>query len=191
MVFYYNEHIVIGGEIELNNFKNLNVDTQVQFINEQLVENKNFSVTKICKKFGLNKNTVVSRFTTNGYKYEPSIRQYIKDDTREIQKDISNKEIIEKNKSNIDDDIKELLKYKDEIIKLVKQNQNNIGQVSKDMIINVELVEGKTVNHNFKIYESVKKEIQNLQKQYPQFRYQDLVSTALHEYCIKHDKSNK
>lgn len=56
------------------------------------------------------------------------------------------------------------------------------------MIIDVALVGGKTVNHNFKVYENVKKEIQELQKQNEHFRLVDLVSTALHQYYLKHKK---
>ncbi|KOC48356.1 hypothetical protein [Clostridium botulinum] len=175
----------------MNSFNDLNINEQVQFINEQLAENKNLSVTRLCKKCGLSKSTVVGRILKEGYKYNADERKYIKDNNRAIQNNISNKECAAANEDNIDDDIKELLKYKDELIKLAKQNQSSIKKVSKDMIIDIGLVEGKTVNHNFKIYESVKKEVQNIQKQYPHYRYQDLVSTALHEYCIKHDKTNK
>lgn len=174
----------------MSNFNDLNIKEQVNFINSELEKNKSISVTKLCKKFGFNKSTVVSRFTTNGFTYNPKQRKYISDIKAipikakdvDISKESEEKSIKEK-------DLKEIIKYKDTIIKLAKEYQNNIDSIKEDnMIIDVALVGGKTVNHNFKVYENVKKEIQELQKQNEHFRLVDLVSTALHQYYLKHKK---
>src|SRR3712207_8966248 len=55
----------------MSTFNDLNIEEQVNFINSELAKNKSISVTKLCKKFGFNKSTVVSRFTTNGFTYNP------------------------------------------------------------------------------------------------------------------------
>src|SRR3712207_1401097 len=173
-------------------FNDLSINEQINFINEQLQNDSSISVTKLCKKFGLNKNTVVSRFTKGGFKYDSGKRKYIKDDTLMLQDSVSIKEVSlpdkNSNKNSTNEDIEELLRYKDDIIKLVLEHKNSDVVSQKDMIIDNELVGGKTTNHNFKVYTNVKNEIQELQKQYPQFRLLDLVSTALHQYCLKHLK---
>lgn len=172
----------------MSTFNDLNIEEQVNFINSELEKNKSISVTKLCKKFGFNKSTVVSRFTTNGFTYNPKQRKYV-NDTKVIPVECKNIDIPKKmkEKSINENDLKEIIKYKDIIIKLAKEYQNNIDSVKKNnMIIDVALVGGKTVNHNFKVYENVKKEIQELQKQNEHFRLVDLVSTALHQYYLKH-----
>src|SRR3712207_7688814 len=65
-------------------FNDLSINEQINFINEQLNNDSSISVTKLCKKFGFNKNTVVSRFTKSGFKYrseehtsELQSRQYL------------------------------------------------------------------------------------------------------------------
>ncbi|KOC49520.1 hypothetical protein [Clostridium botulinum] len=173
-------------------FNDLSINEQINFVNQQLNNDSSISVTKLCKKFGLNKNTVVSRFTKGGFKYDSSKRKYIKDDTLVIQDNVGIKEVSlpdeNSNKNSTNEDLEELLKYKDDIIKLVMEHKNSDLVCKKDMIIDNNIVGGKTTNHNFKIYTNVKNEIQELQKQYPQFRLLDLVSTALHEYCYKYLK---
>src|SRR3712207_3033119 len=74
-------------------FNDLNINQQIDFINEQLNNDSSSSVTKLCKKFGLNKNTVVSRFTKGGFKYDSSKRKYIKNDTLVVQDNVSIKEV--------------------------------------------------------------------------------------------------
>lgn len=179
--------------LNIKEFDKLTVADQVQFINKELEKDKNISVTKLLKKYGLNKSTVIGRFTDNKYKYDINTRKYILA-TDVIQNNKNNninhksiEEVAVDKDNNIDTDIKELLKYKDDIIEIVKQYQSN-NTVTTDMIIDVGLVGDKTVNHNFKIYENVKKEIQELQKQYNHFKLTDLVSTALHEYYLKYSK---
>lgn len=66
------------------------------------------------------------------------------------------------------------------------EHKNSDGVSQNGMVIDNDIVGGKTTNHNFKVYTNVKNEIQELQKQYSQFRLLDLVSTALHEYCNKY-----
>ena len=171
----------------IKDFDKLTIQEQVGFINNELQKDKKISVTRLCKKYGLNKSTVIGRFLDNKYRYNIDTREYIPD-TDMIHDNIKNKDIeqVAPKDNNIDEDIKELLQYKDDIIDMIKQYQNN--STTTNMIIDVGLVGGKTVNHNFKIYESTKKEIQELQKQYSHFRLTDLVSSALHQYYLKYKK---
>ncbi len=60
-------------------FDKLSIKEQVEFINRELQKDKKISVTKLCKKYGINKSTVISRFTTKGYKYNAELRVYTKD----------------------------------------------------------------------------------------------------------------
>ncbi|WP_434291810.1 hypothetical protein [Clostridium botulinum] len=92
-------------------FDKLSIDNQVEFINEELKNNKEISVTKLCKKHGINKSTIISRFTTKGYKYNAELRCYIKDTLiQNNNKNIKSKEIQVSKKDNLIElqDIKEL-----------------------------------------------------------------------------------
>lgn len=172
----------------IKEFDKLTIQEQVNFINEQLEKDKKISVTRLCKKYGFNKSTVIGRFLDSGYKYNIDTRKYIPA-TDMIQNDIKNKNIEQvavTTYNNIDDDIKELLKYKDDILNMIKQYQNN--STATDMIIDTSIIQEQVQNHNFKVYKNVIKEIQELQKQYSHFRLVDLVSTALHQYYIKYKK---
>lgn len=176
----------------IKEFDKLTIQEQVNFINEQLEKDKKISVTKLCKKFGLNKSTVIGRFTTQGYKYNIDTREYLKD-TDMIHDNIKNKNIEQvavTTDNNIDKDIKELLKYKNDIIDMIKQYKENSTATTDttDMIIDTSIIQEQVQNHNFKIYKNVIKEIQELQKQYSHFRLVDLVSTALHMYYLKYSK---
>ena len=114
----------------MSTFNDLNIEEQVNFINSELEKNKSISVTKLCKKFGFNKSTVVSRFTTNGFTYNPKQRKYV-NDTKVIPVECKNIDISKKmkEKSINENDLKEIIKYKDIIIKLAKEYQNNIDSV--------------------------------------------------------------
>src|SRR3712207_2446786 len=161
------------------NFDQLEISEQVEFLNKQLADNPNTSLTKLLKKLGLNKSTIYKRFTVAGYKYSIDEKKYI----NKISKTISTQNYINKNS-----DSEELFKYKDILIKIAKEYQNDNIDKSNKMIIDTSLVVNKTVNHNFNVYDCVKKEIQDLQKQYPHFKLTDLVSTALHEFFLKYNK---
>src|SRR3712207_7519813 len=91
-------------------FNDLSINEQINFINEQLQNDSSISVTKLCKKFGLNKNTVVSRFTKGGFKYDSGKRKYIKDDTLMLQDSVSIKEVSlpdkNSNKNSTNEDIR-------------------------------------------------------------------------------------
>lgn len=180
----------------INEFNKLTIDEQVNFINRELNKNKKLSVTKLCKHFGINKSTIISRFNTEGYKYNINTRSYIKNNENDIdiiqdsikEKDI--KEIEPQNEEYCDADIKELIKYKDDIIRIVKEYKGNIKANANDkMIIDTDLIENTVCNHNYKVYKNVKEEIQDLQKQYSHFKLVDIVSTALHQFYLENKKA--
>lgn len=177
--------------LNIKEFDKLTVADQVQFINKELEKDKNISVTKLLKKYGLNKSTVIGRFTDNKYKYDINTRKYISA-TDVIQNNIKNKDIEQvavTTDNNIDKDIKELLKYKDDILNMLKEYKSSSSKVADNgLIIDTDIISDKVCNHNFKVYENVKKEIQEIQEQYAHFRLVDLVSTALHEYYLKYKK---
>lgn len=196
----------------IKEFNKLSIAEQVDFINNELNKDKKISVTKLLKKYGFNKSTVIGRFIDNGYQYDIDTRKYLKN-TYMIQNNknieevaatteylaLSNKsleevakELRQKDKklnNNTDTDIKELLKYKNDIIEIVKEYKSSSSKVADNgLIIDTDIISDKVCNHNFKIYENVKKEIQELQEQYSHFRLVDLVSSALHEYYLKYKK---
>lgn len=174
-------------------FDKLDIDKQIEFINSELKKDKNTSVTKLCKKFGFNKNTLISRFNKANYFYDSDNRKYIKSKKNNLDKKVI-EEVAATLEKNIESDIKELIKNKKDILYIIKQYKNNSNKVSredKEMIIDTSIVSEQVQNHNFKVYKNIIKEIQDLQKQYKYFKLTDLVSTALHEYYLKHNKNNK
>lgn len=188
-------------------FNKLSIDEQVTFINNQLEKDKNLSLRKLCKKFGLSRTTIQSRFKNNHYEYDPYDRKYksitkvvekeknINIDTMEevavakVEKYKSNELIflheIEKKKN----DLLELLELKEDIKRLIQNHDKNIINVEAvELKIDKTILKGDAVNRSVKMYGAVYKELQALYEMYPMFRRYDILSQAIHEFYLKYKK---
>lgn len=186
-------------------FEDLTILEQIAFINSELKKDNNISVNRLCDKFGLKRSTIKTRFLKEGYEFNQVSRQYEKmdtiKDTKEIQysndsKQISSNVVEEIATTSIDndlniEDIKELLKYKDRLIELCRSlecGQNVSFEISNQYMVDSDIISSKMVNRNFKIYDKVNKELKELLKQNSQFRLQDIVNSAIHEYYLRYKK---
>lgn len=194
-------------------FDKLSIDKQVQFINIELKKDKNISVTKLCKKFGLNKSTIISRFTKGGYKYSVDTREYIKD-TKVIHNNIKsiNKNIIQNNNKNIitnkiaknNDlmemqelkgrltDLKELLDLKEQLKEIIQQYNKNKNVIDvpepAELKIDKDKLKGELKGRLIKVYQNVNDDWIDFCKSNSQFKMQDLYSMALLEFMEKYKK---
>lgn len=186
-------------------FEELTVLEQIEFINSELMKDKNISVNRLCDKFGFKRSTIKTRFLKVGYEFNAESRQYEKVDTtediKEIQypndsQEVSSNAVEEVATTTIEsdlniEDIKELLQYKDKIIELCKSlesSQKVSSEVSNEYMICSEIISTKIINRNFKLYEKVNKELKELLKEYPQYRLQDIINNAVHQYYLNYKK---
>jgi hypothetical protein len=178
-------------------FEKLTLQEQVDFINKELAKDSKTSVTKLFKKFGINKSTILTRFRKEGYKYNNTLREY----TKEIIQD-NNKNIIKKDeisKENIElkntlSEVKELLEMKEqlkEIIEDYNKNKNiirNDPNESKELRIDKSMFKGNFKNRLVKVYDNVNKSWIKFCKENNQYKMQDLYSLALLEFIEKYKK---
>ncbi|MBY6798227.1 hypothetical protein HYH85_18680 [Clostridium botulinum] len=179
-------------------FDKLSIDNQVEFINGELKKDKEISVTKLCKKHGINKSTIISRFTTKGYKYNAELRCYIKDILiQNNNKNIKSKEIQVSKKDNLIElqdikELKELLEMKEQLKEIIQEyNKNkNIIDVPEDPELKVDLnkFKGELKGRLIKVYDNINKDWIKFCKKNNQFKMQDLYSLALLEFMNKYKK---
>lgn len=96
------------------------------------------------------------------------------------------------NNSNKDNEIIAYISENMEILKALIRDYKEVEVKATDdntgCIIDLSISKDKEVNRSFRIYKNVSKELTKLQTRYPEFRLQDMVNTALMEYCKKHNK---
>lgn len=194
----------------------LSIDEQVQFFNIELRKDAKTSITKLCKIYGLNKSTIVSRFGSAGYSYSFDNREYTKDiliqnDNNDITKDIliqnDNKsitneivgvELIKKDLLELQEfkktykDIQELLDMKEqlkEIIQYHNKSKNVIDiQEPTELKIDKTKFDGELKGRLVKVYDNVNNDWIKFCKDNNQFKMQDLYSLALVEFMEKYIK---
>ena len=192
----------------MENFNYLSIQEQVNIINKLLGTDKNLSINKICEKMGIPSSTLKTRLSKEGYRFNKNKHIY------QLQKDFHNSLSLEVHESHLNEikEYKECISMAKEEIAVTKELKANLNDVDtnklkylienidtlekilsqyqesnlKNCIIDLSLCTEKSVNRNFKVYGSVLKKLTKLQKEYSMFKIQDLVSTALNEYCDKY-----
>lgn len=182
-------------------FKELTVDEQVKFINEQLQKNKSISVTNLFKKFGLNKSTMLSRFKRHDYSYNIELRQYIKNNViQKDNKDINNlakeelavtMEVTKNNiyKLSIEEvkELRELLQVKDQLLQLIQKDNISKNTTNTELTIDRSLFSGMYQNRLIKVAGNINKRWIKFCKNNSQYKMQDLYSLALLEFMEKYE----
>lgn len=192
----------------MENFNYLSIQEQVNIINKLLGTDKNLSINKICEKIGIPSSTLKTRLSKEGYRFNKNKHIY------QLQKDFHNSSSLEVRESHLNEikEYKECVSMAKEEIAVTKESKTNLNDIDtnklkylienidtlekilsqyqesnlKNCIIDLSLCTEKSVNRNFKVYGSVLKKLTKLQKEYSMFKIQDLVSTALNEYCDKY-----
>lgn len=193
-------------------FDKLTIDKQVQFINAELRKSQEMSVTKLCKKHQLNKNTIVSRFGNNGYTYSFEDRQYIKNQViQNDNKSISNEtkpilpkpiepveqqnKVIEVEQEQTQElkeslkDIKELLGMKEQLKELIQnynKSKNIIDVHIHELKMDKSKFDGELEGRLIKVYNNVNTQWKEFCNRNNQFKMQDLYSMALLEFMEKY-----
>ncbi len=179
-------------------FDKLSIDNQVKFINRELKKYKEISVTKLCKKHGINKSTIISKFTTKGYKYNAELRCYTKDILiQNNNKNIKPKEIEVSKKDNLIElqdikELKELLEMKEQLKDIIQEynkNKNIIDVPEKpELKVDKDKFEGELKGRLIKVYNNINNDWIKFCKRNNQFKMQDLYSLALLEFINKYKK---
>ncbi|WP_423219773.1 hypothetical protein [Clostridium botulinum] len=182
-------------------FDKLSIKEQVEFINRELQKDKKISVTKLCKKYGINKSTVISRFTTKGYKYNAELRVYTKDiviqNNNKSINNIKHEQIEVSKKNNLMElqdikELKELLEMKEQLKEIIQEyNKNkNIIDVPEEPELKVDKdkFEGELKGRLIKVYNNINNDWIKFCKKNNQFKMQDLYSLALLEFMEKYKR---
>lgn len=171
-------------------FNKIDIQEQVQLLNNELKKDSTISVTKLCKKLGLVKSTIIDRFTKAGYKYNHDIRQYV-NNTDIIQNDnnsktsesavnqVNPKQFIQKNIKSITSestvnkmDSKQIIQNDNKSI--IHKQPNNISEITEEQI--------KGLLELLEIKDRLKELIQNNNK--------NIINLDLHELRIDKSKFN-
>lgn len=178
-------------------FDKFSIDKQVQFLNTELKKDDNSSITKLCKKFGLNKNTIVSRFGNKGYNYSFNDKQYVKEVIQKDTNSISEMLIInQEDTNNIEkqqelqkslNEVRELIEMKEqlkEVIQEYNKSKNKIN-IPAELRIDKSKLNGEVKGRLIKVYSDfwIK-----FCKKNNEFKMQDLYSIALLEFIEKYNK---
>lgn len=152
-------------------FDNLEVIDQVEYINKELEKN---NLTETCKKIKISRSTVRERFLKQGYVYDKIQNKYICINKSDKRPQNENKY---KNNTNIPkDDFKDLERR-------IKALEDKINRQSiNDIDINIKNFKKNTVSRCYRVYEEVQKEFSKFCKENSKYKVQDLLSMALYEY---------
>lgn len=171
-------------------FDKMELLEQVKYFNKQLAEGK--TIRDIAEGIGIARSTVTDRFKKIGYKYNKELNIYtnsIYTKNTDITKISNNNNNTKMNKMNIDDDIKELLKYKDVLLELAADYKN---RTATDTEINIndipaELKAGVVIK-SIKVYTDIAGKFETICNRYKGIKKQDLYSLALMEFTEKYSK---
>ena len=191
-------------EFNVREFSNMSIDKQVSIFNSMLKETS-LSVTKLCKNIGINKNTLVARFSKNNYQFKYATKEYVLNTPNDVKDDVKKSNI--KSNTHIDNksidtsitqcdyehlknEIKMLKNELDEIKSSMNNNMTNSvnDSIDNNCIIDIDLCGDKSLTRNIRMYKTVSNNLVKLHKQYDMFRVQDLINTAINEYCKKYLK---
>ena len=171
------------------NLKEVSIEEQIKFINMALINHADASVRKLCNTFGINCSTFSGKCSKLGYAYNSKLRQYVSKDDKQLTFDIdsstSSMSKIKELSMYLSNDLNRLVPYVD---KLISMAERNMYCSNKTGIINTTIIEEMKNNKEHTLYANVEEEFRELTRQYPQYAEVDLLSTAVHEYCLKYKK---
>ncbi|WP_257676378.1 DNA-binding protein [Clostridium felsineum] len=180
-------------------FDKLDFTGQVSYINEELI--KGSTLTKICKSINIGRTTIRDRFIKGGYSFNKEKNQYLKTTNDKNNSKVTHKNNIVSNDNSktivefnsIKNDLLELIKNKDDILKIIddyKKNINNrIIDVPELNINDIPPEMQKNINtRSLKIYDPIYKLFSKLCNKYSSIKKQDLISLALLEFYNKYKK---
>ena len=169
-------------------FNNLEITEQIQYINKQLQNN---SLTTVCATIGIDRATVRRRFKGRGYTLVAN--QYIATDTDTKKANDSNSKTV-KNTNNISITIEQY----NSLEKRIKDIEKKLHTLSNNNTTNTQQKQNN--DKEIKFYKNVSvvrayrvdTEIQQRFKEYcsknNQYKISDIISTALENFLNEYDK---
>lgn len=169
-------------------FNNLEITEQIQYINKQLQSN---SLTTVCATIGIDRATVRKRFKGRGYTLIDN--QYIAIDTDTKKANDSNSKTV-KNTNNINITIEQY----NSLEKRIKDIEKKLHTLSNNNTTNTQQIQNNDKEIRFYKNESVVRayrvdtEVQQRFKEYcnknNQYKISDIISTALENFLNEYDK---
>lgn len=169
-------------------FNNLEITEQIQYINKQLQSN---SLTTVCATIGIDRATVRKRFKGSGYTLVDN--QYIATDTDTKKANNNNSKAVE-NDNNINITIEQY----NSLEKRIKDIEKKLHTLSNNNTTNTQQIQNNDKEIKFYKNESVVRayrvdtEIQQRFKEYcnknKQYKISDIISTALENFLNEYDK---
>lgn len=169
-------------------FNNLEITEQIQYINKQLQSN---SLTTVCATIGIDRATVRKRFKGRGYTLVDN--QYIATDTDTKKANNNNSKAVE-NDNNINITIEQY----NSLEKRIKDIEKKLHTLSNEYKTNTQQKQNNDKEIKFYKNESVVRayrvdtDIQQRFKEYcsknNQYKISDIISTALENFLNEYDK---
>ena len=191
-------------------FNKLEVLEQIQYINNELENNK--SITSVCKELGIGRSTIRDRFKKANYKYNKESNKYIDNnsitdvtqDNIEINNGCNTSDINKENNKSVTDVIQrdtvtEIINKSDEEIKnnlldlvsnydvlkdIIELHRRNTSVIKQQIVIDIEESDSKlaTLRVNSKVLE----QFNDFCKDNKQYKKVDLLSQAIKEFIEKY-----
>ena len=191
-------------------FNKLEVLAQIQYINNELENNK--SITSVCKELGIGRSTIRDRFKKANYKYNKESNKYIDNnsitdvtqDNIEINNGCNTSDINKENNKSVTDVIQrdtvtEIINKSDEEIKnnlldlvsnydvlkdIIELHRRNTSVIKQQIVIDIEESDSKlaTLRVNSKVLE----QFNDFCKDNKQYKKVDLLSQAIKEFIEKY-----
>ena len=195
-------------------FNKLGVLEQVQYINNELKNNK--SITSVCKELGIGRSTIRDRFKKANYSYSKDLNKYIhnnditdvlqkptellKCNNRCISSDINKKnnnsitdvlqrdtvtEIINKSDEEIKNNLLDLVNNYDVLKDIIELHRRNTSVIKQQIVIDIEESDSKLAT--LRVNSKVLEQFNDFCKDNKQYKKVDLLSQAMKEFIEKYN----
>lgn len=177
-----------------DNFNNLNIEKQIEYINSQLKDNK--SITSVSEELGIGRSTIRDRFKKAGYIFNKDLKQYVYNELLEIaittditdvtqsNTDVVN-EVITLSSEDIKDNILDLAKNYKDIISMLEDYRRNTSVIKQQIVIDIEEAESKLTT--LRVNSKVLKDFNKFCDSNKQYKKVDLLSQALKNFIEQHN----
>ena len=178
--------------MDRNTFLNMNIDSKINYINNEL--NKGLKVIEIRESLNVGEKELQKIIKSGGYKYNSKIKNYIRV-TEVVNGYNNNQSVVGYKSSDIVVSNSEYEKLINTINDIQSMNDKlnevyNWYELQNKVVEKIELRidpnNNDTVTRSFKVYEDVYKDFLELSKKHSTYKIQDLISQAIKEFVDKY-----
>ncbi|WP_338564364.1 hypothetical protein QJR60_17250 (plasmid) [Paraclostridium sordellii] len=195
-------------------FNKLEILEQVQYINNELKNNK--SITSVCKELGIGRSTIRDRFKKANYSYSKDLNKYVHNDditdvlqkstellkcnngcistdinkennnnsTDVIQKDTVT-EIINKSDEEIKNNLLDLVSNYDVLKDIIELHRRNTSVIKQQIVIDIEESDSKLAT--LRVNSKVLEQFNEFCKNNKQYKKVDLLSQAMKDFIERYN----